>query len=100
MTTRLRTPGAASAPTASTTPVAETARRRGPGASHEPGEDFDLRLRVPGFGRTAVHVRAMNLRSPTSYEPADFFAFRTPLLPFDDWLTWSEGLRASAALSE
>ena len=30
-------------------------------------------------------------------EPADFFVLRTPLLPFDDFLNWSEGLEAAKA---
>jgi len=30
--------------------------------------------------------------------PSDFFALRTALLPFDEFLSWSEGLEASAAL--
>src|SRR5712691_11535538 len=32
--------------------------------------------------------------------PSGFFAFRTPLLPFDDFLAWSEGLEAEAALDD
>lgn len=31
-------------------------------------------------------------------QPAAFFAFRTPLLPFDEFERWSEGLEAPAAL--
>ncbi|HEV2852350.1 MAG TPA: lantibiotic dehydratase [Thermoanaerobaculia bacterium] len=34
------------------------------------------------------------------FTPADFFAFRTPLLPFEELETWSEGLEAAAALEE
>src|SRR5262245_46848109 len=30
-------------------------------------------------------------------QPAGFFALRTPLLPFDELLAWSDGLRAPAA---
>ena len=31
---------------------------------------------------------------------ATFFAFRTPLLPFDDFLAWNEGLEAETALGD
>src|SRR5918911_221544 len=37
-------------------------------------------------------------RSPqvdtTRFRPSGFFAFRTPLLPFDELLAWGEGLQA------
>ncbi len=32
--------------------------------------------------------------------PSGFFALRTPLLPFDNFLTWSEGLEAGTALDD
>ncbi|HEX9942701.1 MAG TPA: lantibiotic dehydratase [Thermoanaerobaculia bacterium] len=34
------------------------------------------------------------------FTPADFFAFRTPLLPFEELEAWSEGLEAPAAVGE
>ena len=34
------------------------------------------------------------------FVPAGFFAFRTPLLPFDELQSWSDGLAASSALSD
>jgi class I lanthipeptide synthase len=34
------------------------------------------------------------------FVPSGFFAFRTPLLPFDEFLAWCEGLEAEAALGE
>lgn len=36
----------------------------------------------------------------TSYEPSGFFAFRSPLLPFDELEAWSEGLEASRSLED
>ena len=32
------------------------------------------------------------------FAPSGFFALRTPLLPFDEFLAWSEVLKAPAAL--
>jgi thiopeptide-type bacteriocin biosynthesis protein len=43
------------------------------------------------------------LREPTSqsdFGPSGFFALRTPLLPFDELLVWSEGLESAAAGDE
>jgi thiopeptide-type bacteriocin biosynthesis protein len=34
------------------------------------------------------------------FVPSGFFALRTPLLPFDDLLAWSDGLEAEAALGD
>jgi thiopeptide-type bacteriocin biosynthesis protein len=34
------------------------------------------------------------------FEPSGFFAFRSPLLPFDDLEAWSEGLEAPGAFSD
>ncbi|HEX6900129.1 MAG TPA: lantibiotic dehydratase [Thermoanaerobaculia bacterium] len=34
------------------------------------------------------------------YAPADFFAFRTPLLPYEELEAWSEGLEAAAAAGD
>jgi thiopeptide-type bacteriocin biosynthesis protein len=34
------------------------------------------------------------------FAPADFFAFRTPLLPFEELEAWGEGLEAPAALDD
>jgi thiopeptide-type bacteriocin biosynthesis protein len=34
------------------------------------------------------------------FAPADFFVFRTPLLPFDEFLKWSVGLEAAGALDD
>ena len=34
------------------------------------------------------------------FVPADFFAFRTPLLPFDELQSWSDGLQASSASND
>ena len=47
----------------------------------------------------------MTKRSPPSERAqgrfdATFFALRTPLLPFDDFLAWSDGLGAEAALDD
>ncbi len=36
--------------------------------------------------------------SDRSFLPSDFFAFRTPLLPFEELEAWGEGLEAPAAL--
>jgi thiopeptide-type bacteriocin biosynthesis protein len=35
-----------------------------------------------------------------NFVPAGFFAFRTPLLPFDELQLWSDGLEASSAISD
>jgi len=32
--------------------------------------------------------------------PAGYFAFRTPLLPFDELQSWSDGLEASSVLTD
>src|SRR5260370_37477159 len=32
-----------------------------------------------------------------SFAPSGFFVFRTPLLPFDDFLAWSNGLQTAAS---
>lgn len=37
---------------------------------------------------------------PQKIVPSGFFALRTPLLPFDELLAWSEGLQAHAALTD
>jgi lantibiotic biosynthesis protein len=47
----------------------------------------------------------MNDKSPPAKKDrallsATFFAFRTPLLPFDDFIAWSDGLEAEAALDD
>ena len=34
------------------------------------------------------------------YEPSGFFVLRTPLLPMSEWLAWSDGLQAGAAVGE
>lgn len=34
------------------------------------------------------------------FAPSGFFALRTPLLPFDELLTWSDGLEAPSALTD
>jgi len=39
-----------------------------------------------------------NGHKPPPFVPADFFALRTPLLPFDQLLAWSDGLAAPASL--
>jgi thiopeptide-type bacteriocin biosynthesis protein len=42
------------------------------------------------------------MSAPTDQErfvPSGFFAWRTPLLPFDELLTWAEGLEAPCALA-
>jgi thiopeptide-type bacteriocin biosynthesis protein len=36
-------------------------------------------------------------RDPSDFEPSGFFAFRSPLLPFDELEEWSEGLEAFSA---
>src|SRR4051812_19808021 len=36
----------------------------------------------------------------SSQVPASFFAFRTPLLPFNEFLAWSDGLNAPTALDD
>src|SRR5437868_5765434 len=33
-----------------------------------------------------------------NFAPSGFFAFRTPLLPFDELLAWSDGLQAASVL--
>src|SRR5882724_4524035 len=43
----------------------------------------------------------MNQARPTTkFEPASFFILRTPLLPLDEFLKWSDGLEAVAALDD
>src|SRR6266567_7032500 len=37
---------------------------------------------------------------PDGIDPSGFFALRTPLLPFDEFVAWSEGLKAEATLGE
>jgi thiopeptide-type bacteriocin biosynthesis protein len=37
---------------------------------------------------------------PRQFEPSGFFALRTPLLPFDELLTWGEGLAAPSAVND
>jgi len=37
---------------------------------------------------------------PDGIGPSGFFALRTPLLPFDEFVAWSEGLKAEATLGE
>ena len=45
--------------------------------------------------------RASSLVPPDpGFLPSGFFALRTPLLPFDEFLAWSEGLEAEAALDD
>jgi len=39
-------------------------------------------------------------RLPYSFEPSGFFAFRSPLLAFDELEAWSEGLEATSALQD
>lgn len=34
------------------------------------------------------------------FEPAGFFALRTPLLPVDEWLRWSDGVEAPAKVAD
>ncbi len=38
--------------------------------------------------------------SPDSFAPSGFFVLRTPLLPFDELLGWSEGLKAASTLDD
>src|SRR5438552_9156541 len=38
--------------------------------------------------------------SDAAFLTGGFFALRTPLLPFDDFLAWSEGLEARTALQD
>ncbi len=42
-------------------------------------------------------TRRMNMKGTSAFEPAGFFALRTPLLPFDEIEAWSEDLAAAAA---
>src|SRR5437867_1008981 len=35
-----------------------------------------------------------------NFEPSGFFVFRTPLLPFDEFLAWSDGLEAPVTLDD
>ncbi len=35
-----------------------------------------------------------------NFEPSGFFVLRTPLLPFDDFLAWSDGLQAASNLND
>src|SRR3712207_9343242 len=35
-----------------------------------------------------------------AFLPAGFFAFRTPLLPFDELFAWSEGLESPGAVND
>ena len=39
-------------------------------------------------------------RKPIDYEPAGYFVLRTPLLPIDEFLAWSEGLEAGETLDD
>ncbi|HYH45422.1 MAG TPA: lantibiotic dehydratase [Thermoanaerobaculia bacterium] len=47
-------------------------------------------------GPTATPAAASRPAAP-AFVPSGFFAFRSPLLPFDDLDAWSEGLEAGAA---
>jgi lantibiotic biosynthesis protein len=39
-------------------------------------------------------------QNQNDFAPSGFFAFRTPLLPFDELLAWSEGLKGLSALGD
>ena len=39
-------------------------------------------------------------RQKPTFVASGFFALRTPLLPFDEFLAWSEGLEASASVND
>lgn len=39
-------------------------------------------------------------KTPTDFVPSSFFAFRTPLLPFEELEAWGEGLEAPGALGD
>src|SRR5262245_62536810 len=39
-------------------------------------------------------------RGDLSFAASGFFVLRTPLLPFDEWLMWSDGLEAPASLDD
>ncbi len=45
-------------------------------------------------------MAASKSRKLPAFISADFFALRTPLLPFDELLAWSDGLEAPAALHD
>lgn len=40
------------------------------------------------------------MKDQLTFKPSDFFAFRTPLLTFQELLSWGEGLEAPAALDD
>ncbi|HEY6929590.1 MAG TPA: lantibiotic dehydratase, partial [Thermoanaerobaculia bacterium] len=39
-------------------------------------------------------------RADRDFEPSGFFVFRTPLLPVDEFLAWSDGLQAAASIAD
>jgi hypothetical protein len=39
-------------------------------------------------------------QEPDGFAPSGFFALRTPLLPFDELLTWSTGLQATESVDD
>src|SRR3954470_1328930 len=49
----------------------------------------------------ATRAAAPQAAAPPAFDlvPSGFFAFRTPLLPFEELEAWSEGLSAISALS-
>lgn len=40
------------------------------------------------------------LKNHLTFKPSEFFVFRTPLLPFQELLSWGEGLEAPAAVDD
>src|SRR4030095_2993827 len=62
--------------------------RRGPRSRHGP------RTAACGLKR-----QLPNEWAPMNFAASGFFALRTPLLPFDEFLAWSDGLKAPAELS-
>src|SRR5678815_4504535 len=54
-----------------------------------------------GMKPFAMHSASQtNRRKPMKFAASGFFALRTPLLPFDEFLAWSDGLNAPAAFSD
>src|SRR6266545_3813206 len=50
--------------------------------------------------RESIAARPKPVARGPGFAPAGFFVLRTPLLPFDELLAWSEGLAAPQALAE
>ncbi len=49
---------------------------------------------------TAGRARPAATATDAPFQPAGFFVLRTPLLPFEELMAWSDGLAAPAALGE